>query len=309
MNLYLGTDEGLAVFKLQEGEWRPQYVRLRTHRVTAVKRIGQVVWIGSTDGLWRSFDGGASVSPVDTGMHPCHVRALAVRPDLPETILVGLEPAIILLTRDLGETWHAAPDVPRLRDEHDWSLPYSPAAGCIRGFAFCGDRVYAAAEVGGVLRSDDAGATWRLLGGGVHPDVHDLAGHHANPDIIHAATGGGRFRSHDGGENWELIGDGYTRAVWTDAARPGVVLTGPARYAGAMGRVERSIDGGDTWMLASDGLEVPMTHMIESFVGVGSHVVACTSDGGLLMAKIGIWTWRAFDLGLPPVHAAAFSDA
>jgi len=201
-----------------------------------------------------------------------------------------------------------APDVARLRDEHDWSLPYSPAAGCIRGFALVSDRFYAAAEVGGVLRSDDAGITWRLLNGGVHADVHDLAGHPTDPDLVYAATGGGRYRTHDGGASWELVGDGYNRAVWTDPERPETVLTGPARYVGAMGRVERSVDGGDTWALASDGFQVPMSDMVERFIGAGSHVLALTSDGALYIAKRGVWMWHALDFGLAPVRAAAFQD-
>jgi photosystem II stability/assembly factor-like uncharacterized protein len=168
--------------------------------------------------------------------------------------------------------------------------------------------MYAAVEVGGVLRSDDAGATWRLLGGDVHADVHDLARHPQAPDLIYAATGGGRFRSRDGGQSWKLIGDGYTRAVWVDPKRPEVVLTGPARYVGAMGRVERSTDGGDTWALASDGFKVPLSDMVERFVGAGTHVLALTSGGALYTAKRGLWMWRALELGLPPVRAVAVNE-
>ena len=309
MNLFLGTDDGLAVFEGQGENWRPRYLRLRARHATAVAANDQILLVGTTDGLWRSYDGGASLAPVRTGLNECHVRALAIHPDTPTTILAGTEPATILLSRDGGDKWSVAPDVVRLRDEQGWSLPYSPAAGCIRGFSFAGDRVYAAAEVGGVLRSDDAGSTWRLLEGDVHPDVHDLSGHSGSPDVIYAATGGGRYRSRNGGRKWELIGDGYTRAVWTDPERQRVVLAGPARYVGAMGRIERSIDDGDTWMLVSDGFKVPMSDMIEKFVGARSRVIALTSDGAVYTARRGVWMWRALELGVPSVHAVAVSGA
>jgi len=307
MNLYLGTDDGLAAFEGQREEWRPRYLRLQGHKVTAVAVAGQRLWAGTTESLWRSLDGGANWSPVDTGLDACHVRALAVFPDTPETLLIGTEPAAVLVSRDDGGTWVEAADVAQLRDAHGWSLPYSPAAGCIRGFTLAGARVYAAAEVGGVLRSDDAGATWRLLEGGVHADVHDVAGHLGDPDLIYAATGGGRYRSHDGGQGWDSIGDGYTRAVWIDPERPEMVLTGPARYVGAMGRVERSIDGGDNWALAADGFKVPMSDMIERFISAGSHVLALTSEGALYTAKRNVWMWHVLDLGLAPVRAVAFA--
>jgi len=308
MNLYLGTDDGLAAFEGQREEWHPRYLRLQGHQVTAVAVVGQNLWAGTTVGLWRSPDGGANWSPVDTGLSDCHVRALAGFPDTPETLLVGTEPAAVLISRDGGEAWAEADDVARLRDAHGWSLPYSPAAGCIRGFALTGERVYAAAEVGGVLRSDDAGATWQLLDGDVHADVHDLAGHLGDPDLVYAATGGGRYRSYDGGQSWDFVGDGYTRAVWADPERPEVVLTGPARYVGAMGRVERTTDGGDTWALAADGFKVPMSDMIERLVGAGSHVLALTSEGALYTAKRGIWMWHPLGLGLAPVRAVAFAQ-
>ena len=69
------------------------------------------------------------------------------------------------MSRDGARTWQEATEVARLRDRHNWYLPYSPAAGCVRGFAFHGDRLFAAVEVGGVLRSDDGGAHWDLAPG------------------------------------------------------------------------------------------------------------------------------------------------
>jgi photosystem II stability/assembly factor-like uncharacterized protein len=308
MRLYLGTDEGLAVFEGQEENWRPRYVRLQDHKVTAVEAAGETVWAGTTNGLWRSPNGGETWSPAITGLGDHHVRAMAIHPFSPRTVLVGTEPAAILYTRDGGGTWAEAPDVPRLRDALGWSLPYSSAAGCIRGFSFANQRIYAAAEVGGVLRSDDAGRKWRLLEGDVHPDVHEVVTHHSDPDIVYAATGGGRYCSTDGGAIWDLIGDGYTRAIWTDPERPGVVLAAPARYVGAMGRIERSIDGGDSWMLTSDGFDIPMNSMIERFRAAGPHVFAIVADGNLYTARRGVWMWRLLELGLPAVHAVALDD-
>src|SRR5437588_9052880 len=107
------------------------------------------------------------------------------------------------------------PEVANLRDQHHWFLPYSPGAGCVRGFAFHGQRVYAAVEVGGALRSDDGGETWRLAEGSdgnpdfdgppppfVYPDVHAIYVHPTSADLVFAATGGGFYRSDDGGQTW-----------------------------------------------------------------------------------------------------------
>jgi photosystem II stability/assembly factor-like uncharacterized protein len=308
MDLYLGTDDGLAVFEGQQEEWHPRYVRLRGSRITAVAAAGQQVWAGTPGGLWRSRDGGATWSPSNEGLSVRHLRALAVHSGQRDVLLAGAEPASVFVSHDGGETWTEAPSVARLRDAHGWSLPYSPAAGCVRDFVSAGEHLYAAAEVGGVLRSDDVGKVWQLLGGGCHADVHALAWHAAHPERIYAATGGGCYRSRDAGRHWELVGEGYTRAVWVDSDRPEIVLAGPARYVGAMGRVERSSDAGDTWSLASDGLKVPMNAMIESFASAESHVLALTSEGALYTAKRGVWVWHPLSLGLPPVRAVVVSQ-
>ncbi len=307
MYLYLGTEDGLAVFRGQRQEWQPRFLRLRGQRVTAVAAAGRQLWAGTREALWHSATSGESWERVASGPSPCHVRAIAVLPAV-RTVLVGTEPAGVWLGHDGGRAWTESPDVARLRDEGRWSLPYSPAAGCVRSFAALGERVYAAAEVGGVLRSDDGGASWRLSSNGVHPDVHDVAVHPEDPDLVYAATGDGRYRSRDGGRRWERIGDGYTRAVWLDPERPDTLLAGPARYVGAMGRLERSNDGGQSWALASDGFRVPLADMIERLVTLGDYVLALSSEGTLYVAKRGLWMWRRLELGLPPVRAVAVGD-
>jgi photosystem II stability/assembly factor-like uncharacterized protein len=157
MKLYLGTDSGLFVFEGSEEEWHPRYVRLQERRVTALTVAGEELWVGTTAGLWHSADGGATCIAVHAGETPPHVRALARHPREPGLILVGTEPAAILVSRDGGGTWEEAPDVARLRDAHGWSLPYSPAAGCIRGFAVLRSRIYAAAEVAVAARGRPRG--------------------------------------------------------------------------------------------------------------------------------------------------------
>ncbi len=127
MDLYLGTDDGLAVFEGQQEEWHPRYVRLPGSRITALAASGQWVWAGTNDGLWRSSDGGATWSAANTGLSTRCVRALALC--AADVLLAGTEPAEVFSSRDGGETWTPAPDVAHLRDAHAWSLPYSPAAG------------------------------------------------------------------------------------------------------------------------------------------------------------------------------------
>ena len=157
----------------------------------------------------------------------------------------------------VGKSWRACAEVTQLRDKFKWSLPYSPEAGCVRGFAFHGSRAYAAVEVGGVLRSDDNGETWQLAEGSdgnpsfegppepfIYPDVHSIEVHPSSPDLVYAPTGGGFYRSNDGGKTWKLFYDCYCRAVWVDPLDPEHFILGPADYVNSNGRIEESRDGG-----------------------------------------------------------------
>jgi hypothetical protein len=198
--------------------------------------------------------------------------------------------------------------VRQLRTAHGWFLPYSPGAGCIRSFSFLGQRAYAAAEIGGLLRSDDAGGTWRLVGGSsgrpdfrepvartrLHPDVHDVSTHSSSPDLVYAATMQGLYRSTDGGERWlHIYADCYVRAVWLDPRDPGRLVLGPGDAVSVNGQVEVSCDHAYTWAVAADGLATPWRRaVVERFVQAGDELCAVVSDGRLFAAPHATLRWR-----------------
>ena len=112
------------------------------------------------------------------GLSDRHVRWMAYHPEQSDFELAGTEPAGIFISRDGGESWRECPEVAEMRHRFRWYLPYSPEAGCVRGFAHHGDRAYAAVEVGGVLVSQDGGETWTLAQGS--PGVHTARRRHSS---------------------------------------------------------------------------------------------------------------------------------
>jgi photosystem II stability/assembly factor-like uncharacterized protein len=249
---------------------------------------------------------------------------MAYHPDLSDREFAGTEPAGIFVSHDGAASWRACPEVAALRDRHRWFLPYSPEAGCVRGFAFHGDRAYAAVEVGGLLRSDDAGETWRLADGStgtpalqapplplIHPDVHSVVGHPSSPDLVFAATGGGLYRSADGGASWTRPRGGvYCRAVWADPADPDHLVLSPADGVERNGRIEETRDGGRTWSVASEGLDVPWPHRLaERFYQLDGELLAVLSDGELLAADRESLHWRRILPEVERVNAVAHDPA
>ncbi len=160
--VYLAASDSLILIDHSDGDWREAGRSLQGQRLTSVMAWGDTVIAGSVDGLWLSRDQGqtwkSASDCIPDGSR--HIRWLARNASRPVRIFAGTEPAEIFTSEDGGETWQGHPEVPELRDRFGWYLPYSPEAGCVRGFAFSGSRGYAAVEQGGVLVTDDNGDTW-----------------------------------------------------------------------------------------------------------------------------------------------------
>jgi len=317
--LILATEEGIAICERDGDDWRESAHGLEDHQVTSVIAQGDVILAGTTRGIYRSTDMGHTWTEKNHGLSLRHIRWLAHHPDHFEHQFAGTEPAGIFVSKDGGETWRTCPEVTDLRDEYQWALPYSPEAGCVRGFAFHGSRAYAAVEVGGVLQSEDSGESWHLAKGSngipdfagppapfIFPDVHSISVHPSTRDLVYAPTGGGFYRSDDGGNTWRLLYKCYCRAVWVDPHDPQHLILSPADGVDRNGRIESTHDGGKTWSLASNGLNVPWRKgMVERFVQSNEELIAVLSTGQLLQASLSTLEWKYILSDVPSVNMAA----
>lgn len=302
--LYLATNDGFVAATYAGGAWQVTRRSLAGMQVTSIIAREGVILLGSTDGVWMSEDGGETWQERSHRLAHRHVRWLAYHPDVSDFELAGTEPAAIFISRDGGANWHGRPAVEQLRDQFGWWLPYSPGAGCVRGFAVHGRRLYAAVEVGGLLRSDDAGEAWALAAGSdgrpvfgdpparfIHPDVHSVVTHPSSPDLVFAPTGGGFYVSVDGGTTWECRYDNcYVRAVWADPEDANHLILGPSEGPdGRHGRIEETHDGGQSWAR----LTAPQPYsMVERFYQTGNLLLAVMDDGALWAANQEEQQWQ-----------------
>lgn len=303
--LFVVTNHGLLILERDALGWQQSGGALAGQALTAVASAGNNILVGSRDGVHRSADYGLRWWKSNEGHNTRHVRWLAYHPDDSTLAYAGTEPAGIFVSRDGGETWAERPEVAALRDEHRWYLPYSPEAGCVRGFAFHGERAYASVEQGGLLLSEDRGLTWRLAGGStgqprkplqkgfIHPDVHSVFVHSSSPDQVFAPTGGGLYYSIDGGSFWNRLHEAYCRAVWVDPDRPGRMIVGIAEGPDRNGRIVHSINGGDTWEqeMANQGTVWP-SYMVERYLQVDEELLAVLSNGELISARLDRLEWQ-----------------
>ena len=309
---YIATDHGIVIFEQTTEGWEERGGGLTGQHITSITTQQGAILAGTRDGVQRSTDGCGTWWPVNDGLTEHHIRWITLHPDGSGRAFAGTEPAAIFVTKDLGDTWQACPEVSDLRDAHGWYLPYSPEAGAVRGFAFQGSRGYAAVEQGGVLRTDDYGESWSLVEGSdgkpvhtppegnIQNDVHSIAIHPGDPNRVAAPTGGGFYTSVDGGRSWTELYDCYCRAVWLDPNYPGHMVLGPADGVDRVGRIEETENGGQTWTRIMDGLEVSWAeHMVERFLQVDDVLLAVLSNGQLLSSPLNQWAWAEI---LPPVQ-------
>ena len=211
---FLGTTSG--VHRLRDGALEP--LGLEGCSVTALHASDDALLAGTYgDGLFRSTDGGRSWERIEAGLTASTFRFVTAG-------LAGTEPARVYRSPDGGQSWDELDGIARIPGHEDWYLPYSPRAGAARNAIVTGDRLLVAAEVAGLLRSDDGGRTWVCEPVAGDEDIHFVARHPDEPDLIYVALGtatlsqqggrhGGIARSRDGGRTWEKVETDYTRAV------------------------------------------------------------------------------------------------
>jgi photosystem II stability/assembly factor-like uncharacterized protein len=150
--------------------------------------------------------------------------------------------------------------------------------------------LYAATRSSGCFRSDDAGASWRRISGGLPSnDILSLAVDPSDPNILYAGLGRTLYTSVDGGLTWTKLAAAPVPnfsgplAIAIDPSHPSTV------YFSSHNGVHRSTDRGATWTSTSmtsytNGLFIdpldPNTIFARGSYSGGSRSVARSRDGG-----------------------------
>src|SRR5207245_1212079 len=169
-------------------------------------------------------------------------------------------------------------------------------------------------EQGGLLKSTDAGKTFRMIPG-MDDDVHRTVINPLNPDRIYITTGIGMYVSSDGGTTWEQWTDlqheigGYPDLLVLHPRRPELMFVASAEkgpgswrkshFAGS--RVSRSTDGGRTWQILRAGLPDRLRPAFEAMCledwGDSFSLFAATATGEAWCSDDAGDHWRGGETG------------
>lgn len=277
----------------------------------------ETVYLGATDGVFLTRNGGSSwtrIGDLPTGVE---VHALAISPAEPASMLAGTCCYMggVYRSEDAGASWQVA-NHGLDGDSNIWSV-----AAHASGVVYAGANGGASAELS-VFRGSAWGRRWHARDWGIPPDVwiRSMAVSPVDPDVAFAAAGTALYRTTNGGGSWSTATLPTPSAAHSVAIAPSnaqVVYAGGAYTVLAQGAfgtaVFKSTDGGATWTTASRGLppagevsdlEVDPTNPNVVYAAVGNAGVFKSTDGGStwLNHRVGIRSTGVLAVAVDPVN-------
>ncbi|MCG8351753.1 MAG: hypothetical protein MI924_28635 [Chloroflexales bacterium] len=236
------------------------------------------LYAGMQGGIYKSTDGAASWSHVNTGLTNASIHALAIDAANPSTIYAGSDDGVFKST-DGGANWNPTnTGIPTSRVEALVSDPTNPAT------------LYAGQD--SVYKSSNGGASWTLANAGLNSSfIRALAIDPITSTTLYAGTDDGVFKSTNGGADWEARNTGLsTLTVKVLAVNP---ITPATVYAGIDGGLFKSTNGGISWTVvmarSTYALAINPTNPAIVYAGASGGVYKSTNDGA---------SWEAVNNGL-----------
>jgi hypothetical protein len=238
-------------------------------------------------GAFLSADSGDTWKPV--GLPERDVFAVAISA-ADGALYAGTEPSRLFVARESGawEELEALQDIPS-RDR--WSFPPRPWTHHVRWIApdpHRAERLLVGIELGGLMYSDDGGATFSDHRPGAKLDAHSLAWHPHDEGRAYQAAGDGAAWSRDGGRTWEAADAGrelrYCWAVAADPADPERWYVSAASGPGAAHSGHRARGRLFRWDGAWRALALPTDSMPYALAASDGELLAGMADGRILLS-------------------------
>lgn len=308
--VYLCTraDSVLRV-RQRNGSWIAERV-LAGVGAQCVAARGNRVLVGSREsGAFFSADAGESWERVD--IPEAAVFSAAISP-ADGALYVGTEPSRLFVARD-SNRWTELTGLQHIPSRDHWSFPPRPWTHHVRWIApdpHRAERLLVGIELGGLMYTDDGGATFSDHRPGAKRDVHTLAWHPRADGRVYEAAGDGAAWSVDGGLSWEAADTGrelrYCWALAVDPADPErwyvSAASGPRAAHGAQrarGELYRWSDG------AWEALALRDESMPYAMVVSDGELIVGMADGRIVHSVDRGDTWSDTDLEAGSVLALA----
>jgi photosystem II stability/assembly factor-like uncharacterized protein len=309
MKLFVATGESLAQVEPDGSQWQVSTTLAAPgfQCLALDPRNPDTLYAGSEGrGLWKTTDAGSTWD--DTHLPQANVFSVAVSP-ADGAVYAGCEPSMLFRSADGGRTWEDKEALRRIPSAPTWSFPPKPWTSHVRWIApnpHEAGLLLVGIELGGVMRTADAGETWQDHRPGAQRDAHALAWHPTVTGRAYEAAGGGAAWSRDGGLNWQAADVGRDRHyTWALAVDPGdpdcwyvSASPGPreAHYGGHAKSYLYRWRGEGPWQALSGGLPQPLDSMIYALATAAGHLFAGLKDGRIFVSQDRGDSWQPLAL-------------
>ena len=353
--LFVGTRKGLFDLRRRKAGWDVATVHFLGDPVTAIlpgpdKNVLAALDLGHFGvKLWASEDGGghweeraAPAFPAKPeggdDPHDWTVKAVWVMERAGAVVWAGTLAGGLFRSLDEGRSWalqRALWDMPERRQWMGGGAVH-PLLHSIAIDPRDPDKMLVGISTGGVYRSEDGGASWRLGGQGLYAeympperrgdpvaqDVHRIIACRAAPDVVWCQHHNGVFRSTDGGMSWQEITaikpSKFGFAVAVHPADPETAWFVPAVKDECRVPVDAAMvvacteNGGRSFVVLSEGL--PQRHAYDlvyrhalDIDAAGERLAMGSTTGGFWISENGGASWEALPARLPPVACVRFA--
>jgi photosystem II stability/assembly factor-like uncharacterized protein len=264
--------------------------------VQCVAARGERVLVGTRGhGLFLSEDAGKSWDQVELPEPDVFSVAIGAAD---RALYAGTEPSRLFVARDSG-AWTELEALQDIPSRSRWSFPPRPWTHHVRWIApdpHHAERLLVGIELGGVMYTQDGGASFADHRPGAKLDAHSLTWHPRAEGRAYQAAGDGAAWSRDGGQTWESADTGRDlRYCWAFAVDPEEperwyvsAASGPGTaHSGtsARGRLYRWDVG--RWQ----ALPLPPDSMPYALAATGDDLLAGLADGRILTSADRGETW------------------
>jgi photosystem II stability/assembly factor-like uncharacterized protein len=292
-----------------------------------------VVYLGTRSGPYRSADRGLRWERLDFP-EGTEVWSILVHPSNPRILYAGTSPVGVYRSDDAGDSWRRLPNA--VQPERVKMKSFTCRVMRLVADPARPEELYAALEVGGVMRSLDGGEAWDdcssdLLKLAELPqlkskidsdtDIEGMLDGHAvcvtgaRPGTVFLAVRMGLFESGDRGSSWRSLEIGrfspltYGRDILVSPANPRhlyACLSPAARSKD--GSLYRSQDLGESWTRFDHGVKADSTMMAVALHRRDPDQVYCVSRSGQIFGTQDggrAWTEQHLPDGVQDVYAVA----
>ena len=336
-NVYVGlageTGPGRAVqsglYRMSDGNGGWELATDGLPEAPAIRAIAvhpqkpEIVYVGTQNGPYRSADHGDHWEKVAIPDHGLAVWSLLFHPRDANVMYAGYESCEIYRSDDIGETWSQLPVSVRF-PEVTMAPGANPAKRILMmaGRTSDPDELYAAVEVGGLIRSLDGGEHWDNLSHGLYMnddivDTHGVLASSVHPGSVFSISRAGMFHSNDRGDHWLHVpieplnqkGQTYCRDIRQVPGDPDTIwMAGGANFQSDLGALFRSGDGGMNWERVDLGFKPASTMFGIAFDERQPNQMYCATSGGEVWgSRDGGQSWSDHPLpeGASQVYALA----